>query len=278
MLNQIKKIKFILKGVNTYLNWSFLPKHQPQFSGHGVRPTRNVKDTARSCYTAWMRTLVAGNISMENIEHVAELGCGDSFGVGYAALLSGAEKFSAFDVVPTAKEDKELLEEMILLFKNKTPIPDDKEFPKAFPKLKCYDFPLGELTDETIERVRNTKIAYYVPWDKCPLPLVDLVVSYAAMEHVEDVERAYKRLGQITKLMAHVIDFKSHGTASTWYGHWDYSAFIWRLIRGRCVYFINRLDLMEQLALMKDFTIKHIECDVKNDDIAGVFVVAENMV
>ena len=60
---------------------------------------------------------------------VAELGPGDSLGIGFSALISGADKYFAFDVVEHANASRnfEIFDELVSLFKNKEDIPDDKE-------------------------------------------------------------------------------------------------------------------------------------------------------
>jgi hypothetical protein len=63
------------------------------------------------------------------------------------------------------------------------------------------------------------------------------------MEHVDDLAgtyaacRAWLKPGGVT---SHQIDLKSHGTAAAWNGHWAYSDTLWRVIRGRRLYLINR--------------------------------------
>src|SRR5262245_49632118 len=59
---------------------------------------------ARYCYSIWMRHLIAaqsGGLD-PNPATVAELGPGDSLGVGITALLTGAKRYFALDVVPHA--------------------------------------------------------------------------------------------------------------------------------------------------------------------------------
>jgi hypothetical protein len=52
--------------------------------------------------------------------------------------------------------------------------------------------------------------------------------------------------------MSHQIDLSSHGTADEWNGHWAYSDYVWKIIRGRRPYLLNRvphsghLDLLEK--------------------------------
>jgi len=75
---------------------------------------------------------------------------------------------------------------------------------------------------------------------------VDLILSQAVLEHVEDLEKAYASMFLWLNnggYISHEIDFKSHGTARDWDGHRCYSDFLWHLIRGRRAYFINREPL-----------------------------------
>ena len=51
--------------------------------------------------------------------------------------------------------------------------------------------------------------------------------------------------------MSHQIDFKSHGLAKEWYGHWKYSDFIWKIIKGNKPYLINRQPHSTHLELTK---------------------------
>ena len=74
---------------------------------------------------------------------VAELGPGDSIGIGLAALLSGAERYFALDLVRYSGLEKnlEIFDELVSLFAAQAPIPGEQEFPFLYPKLDCYDFP-----------------------------------------------------------------------------------------------------------------------------------------
>src|SRR5262245_22309033 len=60
--------------------------------------------SAEYCYSVWLRHLVTAAECGLNSDPktVAELGPGDSLGVGLAALLSGAERYYALDVVEHA--------------------------------------------------------------------------------------------------------------------------------------------------------------------------------
>jgi hypothetical protein len=264
--------KRLIKGMATYVPglYSAFPKRQTGGT-----------DSARYCYSVWLRHLVLASRSSLSTSptKVAELGPGDSIGIGLAALLCGAEQYCAFDVVEYAQLDKNLnvFDELVGLFKGKEDIPGNEEFPKVRPKLESYEFPSGILTAErlnrtlndgriarireAIENVKHTKcsmIRYVVPWyssDILDRASIDMVFSQAVMEHVEDVANTYKALYSWLKpegFMSHQIDFSCHGTADEWNGHWAYSDFVWKLIKGKRPFLINRMPLSTHIRLLKE--------------------------
>ena len=60
--------------------------------------------------------------------------------------------------------------------------------------------------------------------------------------------------------ISHRIGFSSHGLAKEWNGHWKYSDLMWKLIRGKRPYLINREPLSTHLKLMSEegFKIRNI--------------------
>jgi len=238
-------------------------------------------DSARYCFSVWMRHLVLARengASHEIPKIVAELGPGDSLGIGLCALLSGVEMYFAFDVVKYANPEKnlEIFEELVELFRKRAAIPDDREFPKVKPKLASYDFPANILTEDLLENSQDEKrlgrtresiknpvgadsmIIYQVPWNDSSIikkNSVDMIFSQATLEHVDEIERTYQTMHEWLKpggFMTHQIDLKCHGTAREWNGHWTYSDFWWKMIRGRRPWLLNRhpcsahLDLAEK--------------------------------
>jgi hypothetical protein len=202
---------------------------------------------------------------------VAELGPGDSLGVGLAALLSGADKYLAFDVVRWAnrKENLAVFEQLVSLFSSRSSIPSDGEWPKCRPSLDSWEFPHGILTeermnralatdrvaairhclqDETLgsEKAHHEMIRYCVPWSDpnvIEASSVDWILSQACLEHVDDLPGAYSAMSEWLRpggVASHQIDYSSHGTARKRNGHWAYSDATWRLLRGRAKYLINR--------------------------------------
>jgi hypothetical protein len=254
-------------------------------------------DSARYCYSVWLRHLVMAKRHGLNANPrvVAELGPGDSLGVGLVALLTGSEKYLAFDVVEHASTAGNLaiLEELIPLVRSRAAIPGDDEFPGTRPRLDDYSFPadifsqerLDEaLTDERIERIRqslrnnqgpDSVIQYKAPWyDGTVLEpeSVDMIFSQAVMEHVNDVTGTYQAMVSWLKpdgYISHQIDFSCHGTADDWNGHWQHSEMKWKLIRGKRPYLLNREPHSTHLATLERLGFLVVG-DIMDRDSSGI--------
>jgi hypothetical protein len=78
--------------------------------------------------------------------------------------------------------------------------------------------------------------------------------------------------------MSHQIDFGSHGTADEWNGHWAYSDFTWKLLKGRRPYLLNREPYSRHLSILNeegfqvvyDRTVK-LESNLTREDLASRF-------
>lgn len=227
--------------------------------------------SARYCYAVWMRHLIKADESgfNTNLDKVAELGPGDSLGIGLCAVLCGANEYYALDTKAHAslERNKQIFEELVIMFKNRETIPGATEFPAISPDLKEDSFPRHILTDDRLrialhpdriaairkaltdaQNVSDIHITYIAPWQDNALHKVagtlDMVFSQAVMEHVEQVEATYAALYHWLKpggFMSHAIDYKSHGYTKDWYGHWTTSELTWKLIKGNRPYLINRL-------------------------------------
>jgi SAM-dependent methyltransferase len=251
------KIKAILSGLSTHIPW------------YDRKGSTGGTDSARYCYSVWLRHLILGARHAKGWSQprvVAELGPGDSIGIGLAALLSGAEKYFALDLVRYSdlKKNLEIFDELASMFANQLRIPDDSEFPFLYPKLDCYDFPkdlIGEgrllesLAPERVAGIRSSielsgaegsMVSYKAPWnapDVIDDESVDFIFSQAVLEHVDDLKSVYEAMRKWLKpngVMTHQIDFKCHGKANTWNGHWTYSDFVWKVVVGRRSYLLNR--------------------------------------
>lgn len=237
-------------------------------------------NSARYCYSVWLRHLVMtardGLNSAPDV--VAELGPGDSLGIGLSALLSGANRYVALDVVRHADASRNLqvFGDLVDLFRRREPIPDAQEFPRVGPRLSSYAFPSdvldatrldASLAPERIARIeasiRDTEsarsmIRYRAPWrdvKTIEAASIDMILSQAVLEHVDDLAGAYHAMRLWLRpggIMSHEIDFCSHGFAEPWNGHWRYSNAMWKLIRGKDPWCINREPWSTHLALLAD--------------------------
>jgi hypothetical protein len=266
------KIKPLFKGLATYVPGAFRFRSK----------TAGGTQSARYCYSVWLRHLVSAQNSglNTNPEIVAELGPGDSIGIGLAALLSGAKTYFAFDVVAYAASDKnlEIFDRLVALFRQKEDIPGEKEFPKIKPYLDSYAFPSAIFSDDRlakllapkrIERLRKSlihintpesNIRYMVPWTNTrslgteTVGTVDMICSQAVLEHVENLSGTYQAMYQWLRpdgFMSHQIDFKSHGITTEWNGHWAYPDWLWKWIKGRRPYYLNRAPYSTHVRLLE---------------------------
>jgi hypothetical protein len=265
-------IRPILRGLKTYV------VRNPDLKGTGGTIS------ARYCYSVWLRHLVqaaaAGVTTDPRV--VAELGPGDSLGIGLAALLTGADRYHALDVVEHASSgvNERVLEELILLLHARPPIPGPEEFPAVLPLLESYEFPRQILSADRLARsLRPERIAairaalaslhgpdrgtapiqirYSVPWYDPRViqdASIEMLYSQATLEHVEDLERTYQAMARWVipgGVITHQVDFKSHGMTSAWNGHWEYPESIWRIVKGRRSFLLNRRPWSAHLASLE---------------------------
>src|SRR6266851_1784257 len=197
--------------------------------------------SARYCYSVWLRHLcmLHWHGLPTTFETVAELGPGDSLGTGLAALLCGAERYVALDAVRYADSARNLqiLEELIALFRSRTPIPGHAEFPLVQPPLSSYAFPAELLTSARLETALNPArldviraalanpgtslrdggpLCYSAPWTMRMIEdaTVDLIISQGVLQFVRDLPGVYKGMVGWLKpngIMSHEITFQSIG-------------------------------------------------------------------
>jgi hypothetical protein len=221
---------------------------------------------------------------------VAELGPGDSLGIGLSALISGCDKYFSLDVVEHANavRNRKIFDELVMLFENRTPIPGNDEFPRVGPHVEEHGFPSDILVENRlqhalgksrIKRIRDSisdfqwedsLIQYKVPW--CGMSIleresVDMIYSQAVLEHVDDLRLTYRSMYswlKSTGYISHQIDFKCHGTADEWNGHWVYSDSMWRLIRGKRPYLLNREPHSTHIATLTEEGFR-VVCDIRTE-------------
>jgi hypothetical protein len=251
--------------------------------------------SARYCYSVWLRHLVSANNNnlIKTVPKViAELGPGDSLGIGLCAVLCGSDRYYAFDIKEHAnfERNKVILIELLKLFQNRENIPGDQEFPSMWPKLDDYSFPDKLLSVEAMNinlsndrigliikalqfpKAKNPiSIGYIAPWGSESISVddhesVEMIISQAVMEHVADVKKTYEHMykwltnGGIT---SHAIDYRSHGYTRDWNGHWFISSLSWKILKGGREYFINRLPHSAHIAEIKNARFK-IKAEICN--------------
>lgn len=287
MVWDLKGVIAVIKGIVTFIPG--ITKFIQKTSGATIGST-----SARYCYSVWLRHLIIANKNgfIEHPKIVAELGPGDSLGIGFAALISGADKYYGLDVIEFANNEsnEEMFDDLVELFVKKTPIPDANEFPRLKPLLDSYEFPNYIFDDnyleiilskDRIDKIRSSiipesnnemdyiPIKYIVPWDDEKVILknsVDMIISQAVLEHVNDIEDSYVAMHKWLKpngFMSHEIDFKCHRIFSNWDCHWTCSDFIWKLIVGKRKYLLNRYSYSVHVNSLQKAGFKII-CDIKN--------------
>ncbi len=248
--------------------------------------------SAAYCYSVWLRHLVlACDNGMKNMPKVvAELGPGDSIGIGLSALLSGVEKYFAFDILKYGSVEKnmKIFEELVQLFKSRAPISKSNQFANLKPNLGDYSFPhhildksvlRNALDSDRIAKIKkaireinvgndqNSLITYKVPWfdeEVIEVDSVDYCLSQSVLEYIENIEEIFKKMKSWLcpgGLMSHQIDLACMRTADTWDGHWTYSDLEWKIMKGKRPFFINRLpnSIYEKLLTKTGFDILYTQ-------------------
>lgn len=236
-------------------------------------------DQAEYCYGVWLKHLTfLWEHGMRSIpDTVLELGPGASLGIGLAALISGASRYLAVDVVRRADKatNAVVLRDLVALFQARAPRPT-ASWPDYDAYLDRRHFP-GHILDEdrlgrslagerlallaqavaSLEPTSSGPTIVYETWaDREPFGEgeVDLVLSHAVLQHATDLDRVYKSCRRWLKpggWMSHQIDFSAHGITDVWNGHLQYSERLWGLVAGRRAYFLNRERCSTHLALLR---------------------------
>ena len=236
-------------------------------------------DSAPYCYEVFLkhRTLCAQAGMASAPASVAEIGPGDSIGIGLAALVAGSERYAAFDVVPysISEHNERIFEELIGFFQERRPnrswgwpsydhLLDERFFPSRILDEDALRRSLDPMRLDDIRAAlaggrEQSRIAYHCPWtsDATIEPeSVDWIYSHSVMEHVDDVEGAYAAMHRWLRpggFVSHQIDLRSHELFPEWNGHWGVPRWKWRVIRGRRVYLINRLPASAHARAIRRF-------------------------
>ena len=281
------RLRAVLKGLLTFIPGAvrILPKGRTGGT-----------DSARYCYEVWMKHLTLLHAhGMESMPGVlAELGPGDSLGIGLAALLSGVERYYALDVVRYSNREINFLifDELLRLFEIRAGRPsvgwpdydrylDSNLFPS---QILSEQLLANSLLPERVERIRgslldpgsgDSMITYMVPWSNegvMERGSIDTVISHAVLEHAADLDATYRDLAlwlRADGIMSHQIDFVSHGITEEWNGHWAIPEPLWRMILGRRPYLLNRQPCSVHLDLLQEhgFEIVHLMKKHREDGV-----------
>ena len=238
-------------------------------------------DAAPYCYEVFLKHLTlcheAGMASVPS--SVAEIGPGDSIGIGLAALIAGAERYCGLDVVPYSLSERNhrIFGDLVAFFRDRAPNAS-WGWPNYDHLLDARRFPSAALPDAALRRSLaadrleaiwaalggrpdRVRIEYRCPWSSAAAiepGSVDWLWSHSVLEHVDDLEAAYAAMHRWLKpggFMSHQVDLRSHELLPEWNGHWSVPGWRWRLMRGRRLYLINREPYSAHARLVR----KHFE-------------------
>ncbi|HEY5971425.1 MAG TPA: methyltransferase domain-containing protein [Pseudoxanthomonas sp.] len=267
------QVSTIVKGALT-----FIPGITKALPGIGIGTGGT--NSASYCYGVWLKHLVLLHESglRQVPDTVAELGPGDSCGIGLAAMLTGVNHYYALDVVRHGdnEDDVAIFDELLRLFQTRAARPT-KGWPDYDGFLDEGLFPSHILTDELlaaslapdrVARIRSAltspagaqqdlSIRYMVPWfddNVIDEGSVDLIISHSVLEHVVDLDVTYQAMRAWLKpegWMSHQIDFKCHGLSGEWNGYRQYPEVLWKLVVGTRPFLLNRQPYSVHSALLE---------------------------
>lgn len=283
-----KKLIFsIIKGIIT-----FIPGANCIINTN--RKNTHSSSSALFCYNLWGRIylLLKENNINSHFDSIAEIGTAGSYGVGFCSILTGTKKFTALEIENNfnIEENLKLLEEIFELFKNRTKLTNN--FPQLNIPLEAKHvntFPFEEIDINTLknkkalieislkEQKKTNLIETILNWeDKSDLNF-DFIYSRAVMEHVNMPENIYKKIYENLKTnnyMLHDIELHSHDLTSKLNGHLRISSLLWKIIKGKRKYFLNRTTAKEhqEYIIKNNFKLSY-EKQIKKEGVDFGYVV-----
>jgi len=261
------RVRSLIKGMGSFvLSRSRNP--------HG----RNTLLRPEDSYALFSRYLIAlgrhARFSFEG-KTVLEFGPGSSFGLGIAALLSGAECYYAVDLIDHTGSERNLavFDALVAMFRGRASVPAQGWSEHIFPFLDDDRFPSDLLPEALLERTLAPERLQMLRHDletaggvhfralfASDIALadlgaaVDLIFSESVLEHVDELDTAYRAFARWLSpngVMVHLLDYSAHGLTSEWNGHWSLSRRLWFLLRGKRFYLINRAPHSVHLELLQ---------------------------
>jgi hypothetical protein len=221
---------------------------------------------------------------------VVELGPGLSLGAGLAALLCGAQRYTAIDVVRFVRMETVLpvFDSVVDLLRRRWKL-NARGFPFFEGALDDSGWPVGlddgyiarMLDEQRIEGLRNDVLAFvkhgasdriaYVTRagvSAVPVGAADFVFSHTVLQHVESVPGMWNQVAAMLRpgaFTTHQIHFYNHGTSPTWNGHWAYPEWLWRVALGRKDFLINREPLSSHLDAARRAGLTVLDCSTREE-------------
>ncbi len=300
MSNSIFKLnlfKSIIKGALTFVPGisDFLEVKKKSSKHSGAN--------AEFCYAMWLGVLknFEENGIVPKFQNVGELGCGGSVGLGICSVLCGVEGYTALEIENhfDAENNLKMLSELVFLLQIQAAVPQNftqlnirstnSEFPSSSIRPQINDEALIQKIAENIKAdcLQTEPISILYDWDNNRSSKYDLIFSRAVMEHVNNPREVYSKAAQLLKpggFMFHDIELHSHGLTKDINGHLKIPAILWRLIRGRRKYFMNRWTLDQHIAALEDLNFSIIDirytkentADSKTGKLNGATILAQN--
>lgn len=210
---------------------------------------------------------------------VVEVGPGSTLAVGLCALLCGADRYYAFDLVKHTdlQANIAMLDKLVQAFTARAPVKNARGgFPDYSAFLNEGGFPDAVLPQdqadqflqpERVDAIRrailhgqsddrfNIVVEYVAPWETSDrisdlAASIDVVISHSTMEHVDNLQLAYSHFAKIVRsggIMSHQIDFRSHGFSKAWNGYRAFDDEQWRELTSETPYSINRVPASQHL-------------------------------
>jgi hypothetical protein len=191
---------------------------------------------------------------------IGELGPGDSIATGLAALLCGADRYCGLDAIRySAQVDLEKMAgEITGLLTARTRLRDGR-----FPD-EAIDWSGLATKIETVRAgiragVNNGELLrYYAPWTTSGMIAggsLDLIFSEGVLQCIDNLPETYRAMFAWLKsggYASHAVGFSGAYLSPYWNGHWAYSDWEWRLVRGRRPFLLNRAPASTHIRIAEE--------------------------
>lgn len=208
---------------------------------------RNLDKEIINSYCVWMLHMS----KLKRIpDRVLEIGPGGTLGIGIMFLLAGSRKYIALDYKKYANEDiGAVVDGLVELIEARAPFAADFRVDPFLNSQEASNV-INTIGIESRAKAikRGDGIDYIAPYydQSVEKESVDLIISQVVMEHLHDLNHAYKMQSVWLKPsgdISHFIGFQSHATANEWDGHWGYCRAVWNCIKEGKDFLINREPL-----------------------------------